>query len=60
MPIVNIDWIEGRTVEMKREIADKVTAVFVDASACPADAVTIIFTDHPRTDIAKAGKLLSD
>ena len=60
MPIVNIDWIEGRTVEMKREIAEKVTAAFVDAGACPAEIVTVIFTDHPRTDIAKAGKLLSD
>ena len=60
MPIVNIDWIEGRPVEMKREIAAKVTAAFVDVGACPAEIVTVIFTDHPRTDIAKAGKLLSD
>ena len=60
MPIVNIDWIEGRTVEVKREIAEKVTAAFLDTGACAAEAITVIFTDHPRTDIAKAGKLLSD
>ena len=60
MPIVTIDWLEGRPVGVKREIAAKVTDAIVGASGCPAEAVTIIFTDHPRTDIAKAGKLYSD
>ncbi len=60
MPIVNIDWLEGRTVEQKREISRRVTEVIVEVSGCPPEAVTVIFTDHPRHDIAKAGKLLSD
>ena len=60
MPIIHIDWFEGRTVEVKREIADKVTSTIVTAIGCPAESVTIVFSDHPRTDIAKAGKLLSD
>ncbi len=60
MPIVNIDWLEGRTVEQKREIARRITEVIVEVAACPPEAVTVIFTDHPRHDIAKAGKLLSD
>lgn len=60
MPIVNVDWLEGRTVDQKREIARRVTDAIVDVSGCPAAAVTVIFTDHPRHDIAKAGKLMSD
>ncbi len=60
MPIVNIDWLEGRSVEQKREISRRVTDAFVEVSHCPPEAVTVIFTDHPRHDIAKAGKLLSD
>ncbi len=60
MPIVNVDWFAGRTVEQKREIARQVTETFVAVAQCPPEAVTIIFTDHPRHDIAKAGKLLSD
>ena len=60
MPIVNIDWLEGRTVEHKREIARRVTDAIVEVSACKPEAVTVIFTDHPRHDIAKAGRLLAD
>jgi phenylpyruvate tautomerase PptA (4-oxalocrotonate tautomerase family) len=36
------------------------TDLMVKVTGCPAEAVTVIYTDHPRTDIAKAGKLLSD
>ncbi len=60
MPIVNVDWLEGRTVEQKRELSRRVTEAFVEVTRCPPEAVTVIFTDHPRHDIAKAGKLLSD
>ena len=60
MPIVNIDWLEGRTQEQKREIVRRVTDVIVEVTGCPPEAVTVIFTDHPRHDIGKAGKLLSD
>lgn len=60
MPIVNIDWLDTRTVEQKRVIARKVTEALVEASGCTPEAVTVIFSDHPRHDIAKAGKLLCD
>lgn len=60
MPIVNIDWVEGRSVDQKRKIAQGVTKVLTEVSGCPAEAVTVIFSDHPRHDIAKAGKLMSD
>lgn len=60
MPIVNIDWLEGRTVDQKREISRRVTDALVEVSRCAPETVTVIFTDHPRHDIAKAGKLLSD
>jgi 4-oxalocrotonate tautomerase len=60
MPIVQIDWIEGRTVEQKRELAQKVTTAVCEAGKCLPEAVTIIIRDLPRTDIAKAGGLLAD
>jgi 4-oxalocrotonate tautomerase len=60
MPIVNIDWVEGRTVEQKSKIAEQVTETFTSVTGCSAQAITIIFTDHPKSDIAKGGKLLSD
>lgn len=60
MPIITIDWFEGRTVEQKRTIAKKCTEVIVEVAGCQPDAVTIVFNDHPRHDLAKAGKLASD
>lgn len=60
MPILSVEWLEGRTVEQKRELAKRFTDALTQVTGCSADAVTVIFTDHPRTDIAKAGRLMSD
>lgn len=57
MPIVSIDWFEGRSVEQKQEIAQKVTDTIVEVSGCAPEAVILVFNDRPRHDIAKAGKL---
>ncbi|GMA99624.1 2-hydroxymuconate tautomerase [Pelosinus sp. IPA-1] len=60
MPIVQIDMIEGRTVEQKREMAKKVTQAITETANCPADAVTIVIRDAAKSNIAKAGVLMSD
>lgn len=60
MPIVQIDLVEGRTVEQKRLLVKKVTEVICETAVCPAEAVTIILRDAPKHDIAKAGVLMSD
>lgn len=60
MPIVNVQWVDNRSVEQKRQLAERLTAALVDVAKCPPEAVTIIFSDYPSHDIAKAGKLLSD
>ncbi|AIF51914.1 2-hydroxymuconate tautomerase [Pelosinus sp. UFO1] len=60
MPIVQIDMIEGRTVEQKREMAKKVTQAITETANCPADAVTIVIRDAAKSNIAKAGVLMLD
>ena len=60
MPIVQIEILEGRTVEQKRAIADKVTKAIMEAISCPADAVSIIIRDMPRENYAKGGVLAAD
>ena len=60
MPIVQIDFLEGRSVEQKRELAKKVTQAICETAKCQPEAVTIILRELPATDIAKAGTLLSD
>jgi len=60
MPIVQIDMIEGRTVEQKRELVKRVTEAICETANCPAEAVTIVIRDAAKHHIAKAGILMLD
>lgn len=60
MPIVQIDMLNGRTLEQKRELVKKVTEAIVETANCPADAVTIIIREMQQENLGKAGKLRSD
>lgn len=60
MPIVQIDMLDGRSLEQKRELVKKVTEAIVETANCPAEAVTIIIRDTQPQNLAKAGKLRSD
>ncbi|MDF2636199.1 MAG: 4-oxalocrotonate tautomerase family enzyme [Pelosinus sp.] len=60
MPIVQIDMIEGRTTEQKREMVKKVTEAIMQTANCPADAITIVIREAAKQHIAKAGILMSD
>ncbi|MCE5330183.1 tautomerase family protein [bacterium] len=60
MPYVNIYLIEGRTVEQKREMADKITDVVSEVGKVPRESVHILFIDLPKTNISKGGVLTSD
>lgn len=60
MPIVQIDMLEGRTVEQKRELVKRVTKVVAETTNCSADVVTILIRDLPFENIGKAGKLQID
>lgn len=57
MPIVKINWAQGRTVEQKRKIAERITKTFVEVANVKPEAVIILFIDMSLTNIAKSGKL---
>lgn len=60
MPIVQIELLEGKTLEQKRQMARKVTQAIVESLECPAETVRIIFRDMRKEDFAVAGKLRID
>jgi len=60
MPIVQIDMLEGRTVEQKREMVAKITQVIVETAKCSAEAVNIVIRDMAPHDYGSAGKLRVD
>lgn len=60
MPIVQIDFFEGRTVEQKRALVEKVTKAIVESVDCPESAVSIIIREMKKENYALAGKLWCD
>ena len=59
MPVVTVEWWEGRTVEQKKQLAEGITSVMVDMGI-PAEAVHIIIKDNPKHNWASGGKLASE
>ena len=58
MPVITVEWLEGRTPQQKRELADALTNAFVDIAKVKKEQVWIVFRDVKRSDWAMAGALL--
>ena len=57
MPIVTIEWYEGRSPEEKRELAERLTDLMVEVGRTEREHVWIRFVDSPRSDWAMGGEL---
>lgn len=60
MPLVTVEWLEGRSHEQKRQLIEAVTNAFVAIAQVPKEQVWIVFRDVKRSDWAMSGKLLSE
>ncbi len=60
MPIITVDWIEGRDKERKARIVEEITDTMVRVAGAKRENVRIIINDHSKDDLAMGGKLLSD
>ena len=60
MPVVTVEWLEGRTAEQKTQLADAFTRAFVDVAKVSKEQVWIVFRDVKRSDWAMAGRLLEE
>ena len=57
MPVVTINWYEGRSPEQKKEIAEKLTDLLVEVGKTERDHVWIRFVDSPKSDWAIGGEI---
>ena len=57
MPVVTIEWYEGRSPEQKKELAEKLTDLLVDVGKTQREHVWIRFVDSPRSEWAMGGEL---
>ena len=58
MPVITVEWLEGRTPQQKAQLAEAVTQAFVDVAKVSKEQVWIVFRDVRRSDWAMAGSLL--
>ncbi len=58
MPMVTVDWLEGRTPQQKSQLAEALTEAFVEIAKIPREQVWIVFKGAKRSDWAMGGKCL--
>ena len=60
MPTIHVELFEGRSVEVKRALAQELTAACVRVLGGSAGGVDVIFSDIARHDWATGGVLWSE
>jgi 4-oxalocrotonate tautomerase len=60
MPTIRVELFEGRSVEMKRALAQEFTAACVRVLGGSADGVDVVFHEIARHNWATGGVLWSD
>ena len=60
MPHVQITWVEGRTPEQKRKIAERITDVLIEDGRAKRENIHVAFHDVAATNYAEAGVLVAD
>ena len=58
MPMLTVEWLEGRTPAQKAKLTASLTQAFVEIANVSKDQVWIVFKDVKRSDWAMAGTLL--
>ena len=58
MPMVTVEWLEGRTQEQKAQLAEALTQAFTEITKISKDQVWIVFRDVRRSDWAMGGRPL--
>jgi len=59
MPVVTVEWWEGRTVEQKKQLVQGITSVMTNMDI-PSEAIHIIIKDVPKHNWAHGGRLASE
>ena len=58
MPMITVEWLEGRTPQQKAALTEAITKSCVEIAKVSTDQVWIVFKDVKRSDWAMSGKLL--
>lgn len=60
MPFITVEMVEGRSLEQKRELVEKITKVVAETVNVPEERVYVFIEDLKKDNFARSGKLLID
>lgn len=60
MPIIRVDILEGRSEEMKKEIAERLTATLSEVMGIPPAATHVLIEEHDKRHWSVGGVRYSD
>ncbi len=60
MPLVQIEWFPGRTVDQKRENIEVLTSEPSRIGNCLPETITVMFAEVSREDWGRNGRLFID
>ncbi len=60
MPDVHITWLEGRTPDQKRKVAERMTQVLIEEAGAKSESTHIVFVDVPATNFTVGGVPAAD
>jgi 4-oxalocrotonate tautomerase len=60
MPIVHIHMMKGRSIEKKRELAEKVTSALTESIGVNRETVEVLLHESEVENVAKGGILFAD
>ena len=60
MPIIRVEMVKGRSDDQKKQLAEKLTAGFVESCGGNAEAIHVIITEIEKSDWAIGAEMLSD
>jgi 4-oxalocrotonate tautomerase len=60
VPHVQITWVEGRSADQKRKIAQRITQALEEDGRAKRENIHVSFVDVPATNYAEAGVVVAD
>ena len=60
MPLVQITMLQGRTVDQKRKIAQRITDAMVEEAGARREVIVVTFLEVSKESYASGGELMAD
>jgi 4-oxalocrotonate tautomerase family enzyme len=59
MPVVTVNWLEGRSFEQKKELVSEITRIVHQVGGSPVERITVVVQDIPAENWGRGGNLVS-